>query len=181
MTNDTVQDQNLDPVSFVIVDIYDAGNTVFLHRVITDALGQATVNLDDATYTVRQARAFYTPSNVAETLIVTADASVTYSGTVFTVADAPSPLQCRISGFLRDGENPAGAGIQLVFKAVTPQNDVGLVQYIDIGATAVTDATGFFTIDLDRGIRVAVTSPECGLRNVVKLVPQLGTQNFSTW
>lgn len=177
----TVQDDDTNPVANVSLSIFDSGNTIFLGRVVTNGSGIATANLDDATYSIRQERSLYTPDNAVESLIVTASASVTYDGTIYTAADATLVTQCRISGYLRNAGGAVGANERVFFRATVPQNDAATIVYANEQVTALTDSLGFFQADLDRGITVIVSSTFIGFTETAKTVPSAASQEFATW
>ena len=179
----TVKDQDSNPVVGVALDVFDAGGTVFQGRETTNAAGQAVLNMNPGSWGVRQTAYLYTADNVLEALTVVAatPAAVIYTGTRWTPAAAVNPLQCKIEGYLRDGNGALGAGEQIFFRTVVPQSDGGAIQYAGALVAITTDADGFFSIDWDRNIQVEVSSTLIGFNRTVKTVPNAGSQNFATW
>jgi hypothetical protein len=176
----TINDAGASPVAGVAVDIYDSGNTVFQQRLTTNVNGQVVFNLDDATYTVRQFKAQYTPDNAAETLVVTADAGVTYTGTVWTAPSASDPSLCTVWGYLLDASGAAIVNAEVRFWAdvqiASGDNQIGVKSL-----SVVTDANGYFEQDLIRSVTVYVDIKQAGYAAEAKTVPNLASQSFATW
>lgn len=178
----TVEDQLSVGVPDAIVDIYDAANTVFITRARTNPSGDVVIALDDATYSVRLHKAGFT-FTVPETLVVTADASVTFSGVAF-VAPAPSaPNLCVIFGNV---DNAAGVPIAgaCVEAFAEVEQSVGGFQKSERVASTLTDVDGAFQIELVRtaSVRFKITDPDDNVVfEQIKVVPDLASQDLATW
>lgn len=177
----TVEDQFSNPVPGVVVDIYDASDVVFLRRASDNDLdGIVSVNLDDGTYSVRIANSNFQADNIPETLVVTADAAVTYSGTTAGIIPPPSaPNFCVVFGTLRDVNGVVHADSCIDFYATTPQA-VPTVQLTSRIKQVITDENGFFTVELERTARISMQAPDAGI-DALKDVPDAVSQDLSTW
>ena len=91
-------------VPSVKVSVYDATNTVLQGFLETNPSGIAVLNLDPATYTIRLSGHLFTPDNATESLVVTVDAAVTYTGTLYAVAAPSDPALCRVFGYIRSAD-----------------------------------------------------------------------------
>lgn len=80
----------------------------------TDASGQITFNLDDATYTVGITKPGYSYGGTS--LVITGNATPTYSMTQITTPSAPAdPGLCAVYGFFETTEGIVAANLKLVF------------------------------------------------------------------
>jgi len=167
------------PLQGAQIDLYDATNTFFLGRVFTPVSGNVNVALDPGTYSVRLFKSGYS-FTVPEVLVVTVDASVTYVGASTVVIVPPSaPNLCAIYGTIRDAAGISIANAHVKAYSVTPQT-VGTVQEGDVVACTVTDANGFFRLELERKVEVSFTIETTGL-DVIRTVPDLPSQDVATW
>jgi len=175
----TTEDLLAVPTQGAQIDIYDATNTNFINRFYTDLSGQVSLALDAGTYKLRilaQGVAFTIP----ETLVVTVDASETYTGTAIEVTTPPAdPAVCRIYGVVEDAAGIVVAGAHIEAWAVTPQA-ANVVQLSERLAVTSTDATGQFELDLVRNSTVRITIEGTDV-DIERVVPDLATQEFTAW
>jgi hypothetical protein len=176
----TVQTAAPLPISGVQVDVYDATNTVFISRQTTDVSGQVTFALDVGTYRVRLFKSGYS-FTVPETLVVATDPdSDTYEGTNLITVSAPSaPNLCVVYGVLRDVGGNVHAGSCVEFTSVTPQVVSG-AQHSNRLQSVVTDAAGYFEIELERTSVVHVVSEDADIDTELT-VPDAASQDFTAW
>ena len=174
-----VVDTGSAPVSGCVVDIFDPTNTHFISRLRTDILGKAVLAIDPGTYAIRLWASGYA-FTVPEMLTVTVDATVTYTGTSLIIITPPSsPNLCAIYGTVRDAAGNPVANAEVAAYAVTPQvvNDT---QESAVIAATVTDANGYFRLELERLAQVSFTIQDTGL-DVIRTVPDLPSQDIATW
>lgn len=167
------------PLQGAQIDVFDSTNTFFLGRVTTPVSGNINVALDPGVYSLRIFKSGFA-FTIPEILTVTVDAVVTFTGTGLVVILPPSaPNLCAIYGTVRDaGGNPV-VNVKVQAYSVTPQTVSG-VQEGEAIACTVTDATGFFRIELERKAEVTFTIETTGLE-VVRTVPDLPSQDVATW
>jgi len=172
-----VEDQDSNPLQGVQVDIFDAGNSAFLMRLWTDVTGKVNVALDANVYSVRLFSTGYT-FTVPETLTVTADGSVTFTGNN-QVNWPTSPDLCKIFGTIRNAGGQPIAGACVRAWSATPQS-VGQTQQSEELAKVWTDANGYFEIEL---MRLALVNFQIEGTDVdfTKTVPDQPTQDVTTW
>lgn len=167
------------PIQGCVVDIFGPTNTNFLSRLHTDMLGEVVLAIDPGTYAIRLWASGYA-FTVPEMLTVTVDATVTYTGTSLIIIVPPSsPNLCAIYGTVRDaGGNPV-CNSRVQAYAVTPQIINGTQESVQVACT-VTDANGYFRLELERLAEVTFTIEDTGLE-VVRTVPDLPSQDIATW
>ncbi len=173
-----VDDQTASDLPDVTVSIFNDTNTVFLSRGVTDANGDVVFALDDGNYNARLSKAGFT-FTVPETFTVTADQTVDLAGVGFTVPPPSAPNLCVIFGTIIDagGNDVVGACVQAF--ATTPQDVAGTTLGEPL-AEVTTDQAGAFTIELVRNSEVRFTIEDAGV-DFVKTVPDLASQDFTTW
>jgi hypothetical protein len=175
----TVEDQDTNPLQGVQVNVYDDTNTTFITKVWTDAAGEVSVALDGGNYKVRLFKSGYS-FTVPESLVVTADASVLYSGTNLVVITPPSaPDLCVVYGTVRDASGIPIPGACVEVFAIVPQVASGSQQGDRIAHTQ-TDSTGYFEIELVRNSQVQLKIDIAGL-DLKKTVPDAASQDLATW
>jgi hypothetical protein len=174
-----VQDLASNPVQGAQVDIYDATNTTFLTRLFTDVAGQVNVAIDDGNYKVRIWASGYAFS-VPETMTVAGDGSVTFQGQSFlSPSDPTSPDKCVIFGQVLDVGGSPVVGAEVDANAVTPQAGGGYIIGPQIAST-ITDASGYFELELLRNIEVNFVIADADV-DVIKTVPDAPNQWYTTW
>ena len=174
-----IQDLSSNPVQGAQVDFYDATNTTFLTRHFTDINGQVVVAIDDGTYAVRIWASGYA-FTVPETLLVLGDGSATFQGQSFLSPTAPSgPDKCVIYGQILDAGGSPVVGAEVDANAVTPQAGGGYIIGPQIAST-ITDAAGYFELELLRNIEVNFVIDDADI-NVIKTVPDAPNQWYTSW
>jgi hypothetical protein len=174
-----VQDTTPAPIQGVRIDIFDNTNTNFLGRVYTDLNGKVNVALDTGAYALRMFKSGYS-FTVPEVLTVTADGSVTYTGTSLIIIVPPSdPNLCAIYGTVRNAAGKPVPNARVTVYASTPQIVQGTQQHIEIACT-LTDGNGFFRVELERLAKVNFAIEDTGL-DVERTVPDAPTQDLATW
>jgi len=116
----TVNDQYGDPFPGYTANVYDASNTTFLGP-ITDDDSDGIIELprNDGTYAIRIVADLFEADNLPETLIVTADAAVTYTGVRFVVPTAAEADLCAVYGFARDLAGVLVDDVEMVFTGLS--------------------------------------------------------------
>ncbi|MCK5613011.1 carboxypeptidase regulatory-like domain-containing protein, partial [Candidatus Pacearchaeota archaeon] len=183
----TVHDALAAIVPGITVDIYDSSNTALVRRATDDDdNGIVLVNLDDGTYKIRISGLGFQPDNNPETLVVTTDASVTYTGVQFSAPVAANPALCTVYGFATDASGNTKDGETISFLGEGPIGVSGnqiTAHRIDVvtGPTATNPAwaSGYFEIDLIRLSTVRLKSPKLQFDNLVITVPDLATQQLT--
>jgi len=182
----TVNDAVPLPVAGVVVDIYNSTNTVHLFRVTdTDLDGVVAVNLDAGTYKVRLSGLGFTPDAIPETLVVTASANVTYTGTAFATPAAASPVLCTVYGYALDAIGVARNDITIEFLGDGPIGISGnqvTIHKISVVTGPNGDASwaaGYFELDLIRLATVRVRSLKLDLNNLVITVPNSASSTLT--
>lgn len=174
-----IQDLASVPVQGAQVDIYDSTNTTFLTRHFTDINGQVTIAIDDGTYAVRIWASGYA-FTVPETLVVSGDGSATFQGQSFLSPSAPSgPDKCVIFGQVLDAGGSPVVGAEVDANGVTPQAGGGYIIGPQIAST-ITDASGYFELELLREIEVNFVIEDADV-NIIRTVPDAPSQWFTTW
>ena len=174
-----VKDDSDAPVPGAFISVYDSSNTTLLTRVITDNSGQAILAIDDGDYKIRLFRSGYA-FTVPEDLTVSGDGSVEYVGTALYIPSTPSaPDLCVIFGTVRDAAGVPISGACVEVYAVTPQTVSGIQKGERI-ATTVTDADGWFEIELVRNT-VVQFAIEGTAFDFERTVPDQASQDVTTW
>jgi hypothetical protein len=167
------------PLQGVNVDIYDATDTYFIGRMVTNVLGQVTIALDAGTYSIRLFKTGYS-FTVPETLVIIADANVSYLGSSIIVIIPPAaPNLCAIYGWVRDASGHEASNVLVTAYAVTPQVVQDSQQHDKIAET-LTDGNGYFRIDLERGVIVNFVIENTGI-DATLTVPDAASQDVTTW
>lgn len=179
----TVEDGIATPIQGVAVDVFDVTNTYHLFRVYTGVTGEVSIAVDDATYQIRLSSSGYS-FTVPETLVVTVDAAVTYVGTALGVVVPPvDPALCKIYGSVDNAGGTDMAGCCVEAFASTPQT-VGGWQKAAVVASTLTDASGYFEIELVRltEVRFKISDPDGNeLFEQILTVPDAATQALASW
>lgn len=113
-------DDGTDPLQNASVRLTEGLNT---YTASTNASGQATFNVDDATYTVAITKDGYTYAGTS--LVITADATPTYSMTAIVITPAAGPGQT--TGYLTARTSGvATSGVEYQYRqTTTPANETG--------------------------------------------------------
>jgi hypothetical protein len=175
----TVLDGGAAPIQGCQIDVYGPTNVNFISRMWTDVNGHVALAIDPGTYALRLFASGYA-FTVPEMLVVTVDAAVTYVGSNIVVITPPaSPNLCAIYGTIRDAGGTPISNAKVQAYAVTPQT-VGTTVEAEAVACTVTDANGFFQLNLERKAEVSFAIEDAGI-DLVKTVPDAASQNFATW
>jgi hypothetical protein len=161
------------------VSVFDSANTNLIDRKMSSAGGNAVFALDDGSYRVRLSKAG-SSFTVPETLTVSGDGTVTYTGSAYAVPTPVLPSGCVISGTVRDASGEAIAGAAVDAYALTPQH-VGSVHYGKALASTVTDNNGNYSIELEQGLTVQFVIDDGEIENVTKTVPAAAGVAFADW
>lgn len=176
-----VQDQNSIPVPNVYVAIYDSSNTTLLYVVQTGSNGNVVFNLNDGTYKFRPIKVGYT-FTTPQTVVVTGDATVNVAATAFQPPVPSAPDMCVIFGTLVNAHGTPDQGAVITIRSAVPNAAAGETLVDNAPPiTITTDANGQFSIELIKGAKVKIYSPEAGLGGVMFTVPQQASQDFATW
>ena len=150
------------------ISIYDSANSVLITRVTTDTNGDATANLDDATYTLRALKDGYVFS-ATQSMAVTADATVTVSGSAVTTGTPVSPDGCMVYGYLFAGTTLQSGIVVKMYQVVAPPQKSNSNIMTGKIFTTTTDANGYFETEMAQDTTIAVEIPEAGIKLRVDL------------
>lgn len=173
----TIEDTGGSPIQGAQIDLYDATNTVFLTRIWTDIAGEVNIALDDGTYNLRIWATGYS-FTVPESLVVTADASVTYQGATGPTFPS-SPDLCVIYGYVVDGGGAPIGGACVTAEPTTPQAPGGS-QAVEYPIHVLTRQDGYFEMELLREMEVRFQIEDTGY-DELKTVPDAASQFLGTW
>jgi hypothetical protein len=173
-----VQDENTFDLPNANVSIYTSDNSTFITAGVTDAGGDKIFALAAGTYKVRLSLNLY-GFTVPETMVVSTDDTKTFTGTSFTAPTPANPDNCSIYGTLRDAGGNLLVGETVKIYAATPQG-LAAVMLGERGLQATTDASGEFTIEVQKLAVVWVHNPVTGVQKKLT-VPNAASQDISTW
>jgi len=161
----TVQDGDANNIVECAVEIWDSAGTTFYEKADTNASGQTVHNLDDGTYTIKMHKAEY--SFDEQTLVVTAVAEVTYTGTAFNPGTPVSPEDCRVFEYCFEpgGLIPITDEFRAIAKIISLPYDSGGV--LHAGSEVIgtySSITGLLYFDLVQGAEVAFDIPLLGVK-----------------
>lgn len=138
-------DDGTDPLQNAVVRMTEGANS---YAITTNASGQGTFNLDDATYTVSISKSGYTYSGT--TLLVDGTETVTYSMTAVSITP-PSNVAMTTGYFVAyDISGTALASETFTYQQVTNIDGTGLSFEADTG-TATSDGAGLVQISMYKG------------------------------
>lgn len=153
----TVEDSSTNPIPSVDVMIKDSTDAIVIARKTTDVAGQAIFNLDAATYLVHLTRTMYDFPGSPETLVVTADAPVTYNGDLIVIPPAVGGAVCAVSGTEFDENNSPISGMIVQATIEGDTNFVTLdpsTHVVPISHQDITDVNGQWTLELIRSVKL---------------------------
>lgn len=175
----TVEDALAAPIANVQVDIYAADDTTLVvSGLVTDALGEVVVALNDGNYKVHLSKSrvtFTTP----EDLVVSGATADTYSGVVAAPGVPVSPSVCTVYGTLT---NLAGVALASTGVRATVVSHPTIISTAGVSVETedtYTDADGYFELSILRGAVVNLEIDAVGLRQQVT-IPDAATVEFST-
>ena len=169
----TVKDQFGANFPGYTLDIFDATGRHEGSVVDTDLDGVITMYRNDATFTIRIVAAQFQPTNTPETLTVTADAAVEYTGTRFVPPAATDPNLCTVYGYATNGSEELQDGVAITFTPKTTDDDLNQITNdrltVTTGPTAENPSwpTGYWELDLKRGLVANVWSAVLELANTI--------------
>lgn len=171
ITDDTPAE---DPISGVLVRVFDSTNTNFITSATTDGTGTASMTLPaPATYQVRFFKDKVTivqPQfiSVLEAPVAPATNIFEITGHVYDPPEAVNPRLCRCSGFFRDVTGAPRANVDLhiisKFSPILLEGDAVLTERVHTRS----DKTGYIQLDLIRFAKyeVIVEGFENCIRNI---------------
>ena len=181
----TVETVTPEPLPDTQVDIWDNGQTILLWSGVTDSSGQVVVALNPGSYKVllRRTRTSFT---VPETLTVIGPSAETktYNGTEISIPASSNPDVCVVYGYVYDITGVPDDQISPDYIALTAQRTPGLIHLsgrfitVDESDVRVSDS-GYFEIELIRGLQVKLEAPRFGLYKTIT-VPNQATVDLST-
>lgn len=146
------------PVADVRVQIISGSGQV-VSEARTDGSGQVSgayaFKLDAGTYTVRMAKVGYTYED--QTLVVTADASVTYEGLQFDPTQ-PAVGNQTLYGYVRNVTGAVAVGATVRATPVKQNQFVDNAQITLYSTTTTTNADGYWELAVVKGSRIKVDS-----------------------
>lgn len=146
-------DDGTDPLENAIVRMTEGANT---YTVTTDASGNGTFNLDDATYTVAIYKSGYTYAGT--TLVVTADATPTYSMSALNISAPANPAMTTAYLNVYDIDGSLLANETFTYQQTTAPTGTGTSFEPDSG-TATSDANGLLQIAMYKDSYYDITRP----------------------
>jgi len=175
-----VKDGSANPVEGVKASVYNSANDDLPNfgNLITDTLGNtATINLDDATYTVRLWSGGIVSEN--ETIVVAASGTKDLTVVLFTIAAPSDPDLCRL-WFSPKGLDNSDQASHTIRIASTSQ--LTIVDGVVIENTELTftydSGDKVYYFDAIQGAEVHITSDRFGINHDIT-VPALTTQDIS--
>lgn len=176
----TVEDSTPDPILGVVVDIWDSGLTTMIGSMVTDSDGEVSFSLPNGTYKVYARKEMWDFDGMPFSLSVSgAPAALAIEGSAQFIRTATSPFKCKIWGFLKDAKGNPLKNLAIQIKrngpVVTSDND-------GIGETplqASTNRSGYFEIELVRGISVTVIIHNQGWSKTFTVPDQSNIEYFS--
>lgn len=172
------QDDGAANLGGVRVSLYsDSGRTALVGRVTTDAAGDVTIGLADGTYYWSASKNLYsfTPSS----FVVSGSATKTITGTGVSPSVPASPNACTVYGTILDATGTPVNGETIKAVARVPDSANGNALSLK-EATATTDASGYFELELVRESQVVLTCATLGIA-ATYTVPDSATQDITTW
>lgn len=175
----TVEDALAAPIADVAVDVYAADDTTLVvSGLVTDALGQVSVALDDGSYRVHLSKARVT-FTVPEVLTVSGATSETYNGVVAPPGTPVSPSLCTVYGTIQDLGGNAIENAAVTASLVSHPTIVSSTGISVESPATVTDSNGYFELTLLRTAVVNLEISAIGLRKQVT-IPAAATVEFTT-
>jgi len=154
----TIKDGSLIPISSVFIKIKNSLGTADYNTLITDANGQAVFDLDDGTYQVYLQKALVN-FTVPETLVVNNDTSATYTGSIISPVAASGDTQVLYGTFLNsDGTAASGVSVVATVAQSKPNQIVSASEITNQTFTTTTNASGYFSLTILRGLVVDVVA-----------------------
>jgi hypothetical protein len=156
------------PIQDVTVEIWNAANTLFRTKGVTNSSGVMMTSLDDGTYTVRMLKGGYSFTN--QTLTVDGVESVPYTGTAYVIPAPSSADLCRVYAYLKkaDGTVPATVTREFVITEL-PEFEDGSC-YAETDNQGVYNATtGLLYFDCVRGAQARVTVEGFGISHKITI------------
>ncbi len=183
-----------DPISSVVVRVYDVTGTTLLTSGTTDATGHVSFLLDGQNPAVRyqlrtykQGIAIPQPKYIdvfsPPTAAPTGTNNFILEAEVFTLPQAVDPKLCRLSGYIKDpaGRPKRGIDIHFIhrFKPLIIGSESDAIGILGERVSQRTDKDGYLQIDLWRGgeYRAIIESHENAGRNVT--IPDLAAANIN--
>lgn len=146
-------DDGTNPLQNAIVRMSEGANT---YTLTTNASGQGTFNLDDATYTVAIYKAGYTFAGT--TTVVSADATPTYSMTAVSISAPANPAMTTAYLNVYDISGALLANETFTYQQTTAPTGTGTSFEPDSG-TATSDGNGLLQIAMYKGSYYDITRP----------------------
>jgi hypothetical protein len=175
----SVVDAGSAPISGVSVAIYNESGSTLIGRGTTSPSGVASFALDDATYTVRLARAGFSFA-APPALVIAGDMAVEFEGAAWVPTPPSSPGRCVLFDWLADASGEPIAGATIEIAAVVPGSAEDKILGEDV-VTATSGEDGYVEIELLRGARVNLMAPILGWEDTKKTVPDADSQVLSEW
>jgi hypothetical protein len=146
------------------VDIWDSVGTTFMERRITNSSGQIISHPDDGTYTIRIRKAGFTFAD--QTIIIIADAAVTYIGTSIA---PPAPISVDVCRFFHyfetQGPDPV-LTLEAKARIVSLPFSISGAMHVGTLLDVIYDPiTGFGYWDITIGATVYIVSQVFGLKH----------------
>jgi hypothetical protein len=174
----TVVDGAANPIMGVAASLLDGVGATVIMTGTTDSLGQWAFAAPDGSYYIRLFKAGYNFA-LTETLTILGTTTKTFTGEALDPPVPSDPSYCVIYGYLRDAAGSYLEGTVIEARAEIPAV-LGTYQVTDTLVTAEADATGYFELELMRGISVRVTCAAAGI-DITADVPEVATQDITTW
>ena len=176
----SIIDGNSDPLPDVNVTVLNSDQTVTLDGKVTDSLGQVTFALDNDTYKIRLRKSFVS-FTVPETLVVSGDTTISYSGSVFSPALPSAGLQ-NVYGEITDPSLAGATGASISAVSLN-RNQAVDSRVITKQKLIDTSNGGLFSLTLAKGglFRVTGILEDVKFLDVNITVTEDDTKNISSY
>lgn len=155
----TVNDENTNPVPDVSVVVRDSGDNTTFASGDTDANGQISFNLDDATYAVRLQKLGYVADNIPDTLVVSGDTTDTMTMTAVSPS-TPSGTNQTLYGYIYDPDGTYAEGASVVAQIVTLPQIVSGAVISKQQLSDTVDSSGYFELAILQGAVVNIKATD---------------------
>lgn len=164
-----VQDGDSAAIQGAVVTVRDSADTALRTVGTTDSDGDYELALDSATYKLHIVASGYSFTD-PETIVVSADATFTITGTEITTSTPASPDGCVVYGTIKYGVTAHANLTVKMYELVEggPQVEDSVIMSNQVLSTT-TDANGYFEQEMAAGTKIVVDIPEAGITHTIEL------------
>ncbi len=171
----TIKDNTGATVPAVAVEVWNSDGSTFYEKQFTNSAGQVTFSMDAGIYIIKSNKIGYSWSNVTQT--ITANASLTYTGTIFSITPPTEPSLCRIYTFLKNNDGSVPSTVSRSLKVVAIPFDITNYYYSGIEIDGIYNTTtGLLYWDVVRGATVKIKIAGYGIDGNKITVPDEETK-----